>query len=137
MDDLRIGVRTSGTDTTLRALDRVENELRDVSRTANTTSNNIDNLYELDFTGFGNKYNGRSTELKVTVNESVDNALNYNKFYTDGKNVYVTKVNSIINENLNKPNNQINEHVEKMKHLLGYTPKNYVDTTKIKQNRGF
>ena len=95
-------------------------------------------LFELDFTGLGNSYNGKTVNNKVSVNESVVDVLAKNLFYTDGKEVYsVTKPTQKLNENDNKNKTVINEEMKKMKHLLGYEPKSFVSTSKTKNNRGF
>lgn len=99
----------------------------------------VEKLFELDFTGFGNKYISKTQNYKVSVNESVDNFISTNKFYTNGIEVFAIKNKSqVLNENVNpeiKP--MVNEQVNKMKHLLGYKPSNYVDTSVIKKDRGF
>ena len=99
----------------------------------------IEKLFELDFTGFGNKYVSRTENYKVSVNESLDSIISSNKFYTNGKEVYVLKNKiKVLNENANievKP--VLNEQVDKMKHLLGYKPNKFTNTINVKKNRGF
>lgn len=99
----------------------------------------VEKLFELDFTGFGNKYISRTQNYKVSVNENVDNFISTNKFYTNGKEVFALKNKTqVLNENVKteiKP--LVNEQVNKMKHLLGYKPSNFVDTSVIKKDRGF
>jgi len=109
-------------------------ELKTSTGTANQTG-----LFELDFTGFGNKYKGKTENKKVLINEGIEAVLSENKFYTDGINVFVLK-NPVqkLNENEHKFEKQpINEQVNKMKHLLGYKPNEFVNTTNVKKNRGF
>jgi hypothetical protein len=109
-------------------------ELTTPSDTARQTG-----LFELDFTGFGNKYISRTENYKVSVNESVDSIISANKFYTNGKEIFVIKNKAqVLNENAkieSKP--VVNEQVDKMKHLLGYKPNNFTNTINVKKNRGF
>jgi hypothetical protein len=99
---------------------------------------NAEDLFELDFTGLGNTYNQKTENYKVKVNETVVNAINTYKFFTDGTSVFAMKnpVKSI-NENDEKSKPVVNEQVDKMKHLLGYKPNSFVDTNNVKKNRGF
>lgn len=99
----------------------------------------VEHLFELDFTGLGNKYLNKSVDKKVLVNESVVKAIDTNKFFTDGKTVFAVK-NPVQNLNedtsvVEKP--VISEQEKKMKHLLGYNPNSFVNTSNIKKNRGF
>ena len=95
-------------------------------------------FFVLDFTGLGNVYNSRTIDNKVIVTEGMSHILETYKFYTDGKNVVATKnpVQSL-NESKSAEKPVINEQAEKMKHLLGYKPDSYVNTTNVKKNRGF
>ena len=52
---------------------------------------NVENLFELDFTGLGNSYNSKTVNKKVVVNESVVQLMDAHKFYTDGKNIFAIK----------------------------------------------
>jgi len=93
-----------------------------------------ESLFELDFTGLGNAYNSKTTNKKVTINETVANALDTHKFYTDGKKVFAVK-NPVqkLNENEQKAGKPVvNEKMKKMKHLLGYKPSDFVNTKNIK-----
>ena len=98
-----------------------------------------DHLFEMDFTGLGNKYLAKTVDKKVVVNEAVANTLETDSFFTDGNNVFVIQAKAqSLNEGATleeKP--VINEEVDKMKHLLGYKPDAYVDTKNVKKNRGF
>lgn len=97
----------------------------------------VDDLFELDFTGLGNTYNSKTVDNKVIVNEEVVNALSTYKFYTDGKNIMAIKsAKKSLNESVDNVI-VINEEFDKMKHLLGYRPNNFIDTNNIKKNRGF
>jgi len=89
---------------------------------------------KLSFDGLGNTYMSKTVEGKVMVNEAVVNAMKSHSFYTDGKEVFVVKnVPQNLNENVgNKEKPVVNEQVNKMKHLLGYDPKSYVNTKNIK-----
>jgi len=95
-------------------------------------SEGAEDLFELDFTGLGNKYQSRTINKKVVVNEAVASALGGHKFYTDGKQVFAMK-NPVqkLNEGEVKPKRVISEQEKKMKHLLGYKPQNYIDTKNI------
>jgi len=106
-----------------------------LNEVASTTS--TDDLFKLDFTGLGNAYISRTIDNKVSVNESVSDALTSHSYYTDGKKVFAVKNPKVnLNENTNiKP--VVNEQVNKMKHLLGYKPDSFVNTNKTKINRGF
>jgi len=89
--------------------------------------------FELNFAGMGNTYTN-----KVDVNESVVKAISTYKFYTDGSTVYRMKTpTQKLNEASQKTKPVINEQFEKMKHLTGYKPSNFVDTKNVKKNRGF
>jgi hypothetical protein len=99
---------------------------------------NVNNLFELDFTGLGNTYNSKTINNKVTVNENIIRVMEEHKFYTDGKKIYAIKKSlQNLNEDVNKKQVIINEQYDKMKHLLGYKPQNFVDTKNVKKNRGF
>lgn len=89
------------------------------------------NCVKVDFMGLGNFYDNRGN-----INESVKSITETFKFYTDGSNVVAIKLNkNNLNENKThtisgkKP---VNEEFNKMKHLLGYNPKTYIDTKKNK-----
>jgi len=65
--------------------------------------------------------------------------MNENKFYTDGKKVFMMK-NPVQKLNENKQGVQkpvINEQLEKMKHLTGFKASTFTDTNSVKKNRGF
>jgi hypothetical protein len=95
-------------------------------------------LFELDFTGLGNTYNSKTVDNKVSVNEGVVNAISSNKFYTDGKQIFAIKNPAkSLNENVNNDKPVVNEQMDKMKHLLGYKPETFTNTTNVKKNRGF
>lgn len=99
---------------------------------------NVENLFELDFTGLGNSYNSKTVNNKVSVNEGVVQIMENHKFYTDGKNVFaIKKPVENLNEDINKKQPIVNEQYDKMKHLLGYKPQDFVDTKNVKKNRGF
>lgn len=94
---------------------------------------NAENLYKIDFVGVGN-----AIDNKGNVNESVNNLLTENTFYTNGVKVYVIKnKKNDLNESVKKENKVVNEQFDKMKHLLSYKPKNFINTTQTKANRGF
>lgn len=98
-----------------------------------------ENLMKLSFDGLGNTYMSKTVDKKVVVNEAVTNAMNSYQFYTDGKAVFSVK-NPVQKLNENELKNEkpvVNEQVDKMKHLLGYKPKDFVNTSNVKKNRGF
>jgi len=99
------------------------------------TTENVNGLFKLDLTGFGNKYNSKTVDYKIIKNDKIINLMENYKFYTDGKNSIfkIKKEKNVVNENLNVDNKNLN----KMKHLLNYKPKNFIDTKSTKKNRGF
>jgi hypothetical protein len=95
-------------------------------------------LFKLDFTGLGNAYNSKTVDYKVSVNESVANVLNTYSFYTDSEKVFAMKNPAQkLTEGEVKEKPVVNEQVDKMKHLLGYKPESFTNTTNVKKNRGF
>lgn len=98
-----------------------------------------EDFFPLDFTGLGNTYNNKTKDYKVIVNEGVINIINSYKFYTDGKSVVAVKnrVQNLTESEHKTEKALINEQVNKMKHLLSYKPKDFINTTNIKKNRGF
>lgn len=93
----------------------------------------IENYSEVNLTGLGNVYNSRGE-----INEGVNNVINKHKFYTDGVTVYRLKAQAQkLNESKQNVKPVINEQFEKIKHLTGYKPNEFVDTKNVKKNRGF
>ena len=84
-----------------------------------------ENHFKLDFTGLGNVY-----DSKGNLNESINNTLNSHMFYTDGKVVVAVKnTKKSLNEGEQKKEKEVvNEQFGKMKHLLGYNPKDFINT---------
>jgi hypothetical protein len=81
-----------------------------------------ENLFELDLVGVGNN---------LELNENLNKFINEFQFYTDGVKVFHGKKTvKLIEENKS-------DDFDKMKHLLSYNPKDFVNTKKIKANRGF
>lgn len=92
---------------------------------------NVDNLFKIDFAGLGN-----AITSKGIINENINDLLNENAFYTDGEKVFVTNIEkNVLNESENKTKKS--ENHDKIKHLIGYKPKNYISTVNTKRNRGF
>lgn len=94
---------------------------------------------ELSFDGLGNTYLSKTVDKKVIVNEAVVDAMSTHKYYTDGK-IVIGMKNPVQNLNENEHKDEkpvINEQMDKMKHLLGYKPDNFVNTKNVKKNRGF
>lgn len=96
-------------------------------------------LFKVDLSGLGNSYYNKSIDNKVIINEDVVKALNEYEFYTNGKDMFrvvVSKKN--INENIDKSIiNENDDSLNKIKHLLKYQPKEYINTTSVKKERGF
>lgn len=117
-----------------RLVDFTLNEVKIISTDALKES-----LFELDFTGLGNSYNSKTVDNKVSVNEGVVNAITEHKFYTDGKKIFAVKNPAQrLTEDVNKEAKPVvNEQIDKMKHLLGYKPETFTNTTNVKKNRGF
>src|SRR5690606_27166201 len=83
----------------------------------------LEKYSELNFAGLGNTYSS-----KVQVNETVVKALSEYQYYTDGTAVYRWKapVQKITESQQKVEKPVINEQFEKMKHLTGYKPSNFV-----------
>ena len=115
----------------------LETSLNEIKIIANDS---IKDLFNLDFRGLGNTYNGKTIDNKVTVNEDAVKAIRTHKFYTNGKDVFAVKAQmKNLNENKStvKESNMLNEQVNKMKHLLGYNADKFTNTKNVKINRGF
>ena len=86
-------------------------------------------FFQLDVTGLGNTYDN-----KVQMNEGISKVINEWLFYTDGKNVFVEKKSvQNLTESVHKEEKRpVNEQFNKMKHLLGYNPKDFTNTKNIK-----
>lgn len=96
----------------------------------NTKNKNKENMSQVFLEGLGNSYDN-----KVEINENLNKTINEWNFYTDGKNVFADKKNTskILRENEQKSEKRsVNEQFNKMKHLLGYNPKNFINTKNIK-----
>ena len=104
-----------------------------------TLVESAENLFELNFTGLGNRYVAKTVNKKVVVNEGVVNVMESHKFFTNGKEVFAVKnpTQSLNEGEVKEEKPVINEQQEKMKHLLGYKPDSFVNTKNVKQNRGF
>jgi hypothetical protein len=86
-------------------------------------------FFKMDMTGLGNSY-----DKKGQILENVTTAINEWEFYTDGnKNVFAYKPVKKLNENKEtKDKKVVNEEFTKMKHLLNYQPKDFINTKKNK-----
>jgi len=93
----------------------------------------------MSFDGLGNTYMSKTVDKKVVVNEGVVDIMENYQFYTNGEKVFSIKnpVQSLNEGEVKEEKPVINEQQEKMKHLLGYKPDSYVNTTNVKKNRGF
>ena len=96
-------------------------------------------LFPLNFTGLGNKYESKTVDKKVVVNEAVVGVMESHKFFTNGKVIFAMKnpVQQLTEGEVKEEKPAMNEEQEKMKHLLGYKPEAYVSTKGVKQNRKF
>ena len=84
-----------------------------------------DELKKIDFAGLGNTY-----DSKVHVNETVVKAIKMYDFYTDNEKIYAVVKSEILNENVDPKKNDM---YNKMKHLMGYKPNEFVNTKKNKR----
>jgi hypothetical protein len=116
----------------------IDFQLNEVKFLRQTSEKTMEALFPLDFTGLGNTLNGKTTDYKVSVNESVIGVLDAHKFYTDGKQIFAIKnPKQNLSEADTKAKPVVNEEINKMKHLLGYKGTDFVSTTNVKKNRGF
>ncbi len=98
-----------------------------------------ENWSALSFDGLGNSYANKlnTSTHKLDINESVIGTINGNKFYIDeNQEVHVVIGSKVLSENVNTKPEKIN-NIDKMKHLSGYKPSNYTDTTTTRVNRNF
>ena len=107
--------------------------------TTNFTSytNKVKELAEgatsLNLKGLGNVYSN-----KVQMNEGVSKAIEEWNFYlVEGKVVVHKPVQNLTESEHKAEKPVINEQFNKMKHLTGYRPNEFVDTKNVKKNRGF
>lgn len=86
-------------------------------------------FFKLNVAGMGNTYNS-----KVQMLEGVEKAINEWEFYTDGNDVVVVnKSVQNLNENEQKIEKRpVDEQYNKMQHLLGYKPQDFVNSKKSK-----
>jgi hypothetical protein len=118
-----------------RIIDFTINEVLELTTPSGTARQT--GLFKLDFTGLGNSYNSKSVDNKIIVNEGVVDVLNKNEFYTDGKQIFMVKGKTVVNENAETKKNIVNEDVNKMKHFLNYNGSKFVNTNNVKKDRGF
>lgn len=85
-----------------------------------------ENAILLNLKGMGNSYSS-----KFELNENINDLINSWDFYLQESKVIVHKPVKKLDESENK-NVVINEEFNKMKHLLGYKPQDYIDTKKNK-----
>lgn len=105
----------------MKLIDFQLNEVKEV-KTVDT-----DEWEQIFFEGLGNTYDSRTN-----INEDVNGAISEYKFYTDGTTVFAKHISKVLTESNKKEKKQINEQFEKMKHLFGYNPKDFIDTKKTK-----
>lgn len=87
----------------------------------------------LNLKGLGNVYSN-----KVQMNEGVSKAIEEWNFYlVEGKVVVHKPVQNLTESEDKAKKPVINEQFNKMKHLTGYKPNEFVDTKNVKKNRGF
>jgi hypothetical protein len=84
-----------------------------------------ENYMKIDFTGLGNFY-----DSKGNLNEDVKRVTETYQFYTNGNQIVAVKSNvQKLHENEQKTKKRpVNEEFNKMKHLLGYNTKDYINT---------
>jgi uncharacterized protein DUF3008 len=93
----------------------------------------LEGLFPVTFEGLGNIYNN-----KGELNEGVKELIESYGYYTDGENIYAMKSVQNLNESEQKgEKSELNEQMDKIKHLIGYKPKNFTNTKSVKENRGF
>lgn len=115
------------------------NKSRIVDFTADevTEINECEDYFKLDLTAFGNTFVGRTKDKKVLINEGVVNFIDKFDFFTDGDKIFkMKKTKTQVNEGA-KEKGIVNEEITKIKHLLNYKPQNFINTSKVKKNRGF
>ena len=85
-------------------------------------------MFSIDFAGMGNSIDSRGN-----INEAIDNLILKYRFYTNGKAIVAIK-NSVqkLNESANTKKLVENEDISKMKHLLGYDSKKFIDSKRSK-----
>lgn len=94
--------------------------LKDVTEVAEIN----ESMIPLNLKGMGNSYS-----KKFELNESISNMLDSWNFYLQENKVLVHKPVKKLNESEEKDeNNNLNEQFSKMKHLLGYKPKDFINT---------
>ena len=98
-------------------------------------ANNVESeWFAIKVDGLGNTYANKLNEntSKLDVNENVSNVIEAYKFYLgENKTVYAVKNSNMLNESVEVKT--ISEDVTRMKHLLGYQPKNFVSTSNNKR----
>ena len=110
----------------------IDFKMNEVSEVADEEA--LQYLWEVKFNGLGNTYNS-----KGKLNEDFVGASNEFKFYTNGTDVLVFKPTAQkLDESVQtKEKPAIDENFEKIKHLTGYNPNDYIKTDRVKVNRGF
>jgi len=93
----------------------------------------LEGLFPVTFEGLGNVYNN-----KGELNEGMKELVESYDYYTDGEKIYAMKSVQNLTEGEQKSEKpELNEQKEKMKHLMGYKPKDFTNTKSVKENRGF
>lgn len=89
-----------------------------------------DDFTKISLDGLGNTYENKlnTNTNKLEINENVVEVIDSYNFYLKENKVYAVKKLSVLNENKEVANTVINENLDKMKHLLGYNPNNFVKT---------
>jgi hypothetical protein len=92
-----------------------------------------DDFIKISLDGLGNTYENKlnTSTNKLEINESVVEVIDSYNFYLKENKVYAVKKLSVLNENTEMKNTVINENLDKMKHLLGYSPSKFVKTKGI------
>ena len=93
-----------------------------------------DNFFKINLNGLGNTYSNKLNEStkKLEINENVGNIIETHTFYLNEGVVYYVKNTGVLNENHEIKITNTSD-IDKMKHLLGYKPSEFINTKGIKR----
>ena len=88
-----------------------------------------EDYFKVNLSGLGNTYaNKLNTDTsKLEINENVSKVIDRYSFYLNEGKIYAVKNSGLLNENHERTNVISEGEVNKMKHLLGYQPNNFVN----------
>ena len=88
-----------------------------------------EDYFKVNLSGLGNTYaNKLNTDTsKLEINENVSKVIDRYSFYLNEGKIYAIKNSGLLNESHEKTNLISEGEVNKMKHLLGYQPNNFVN----------